>query len=133
MEQFDATTTASLHRINFVNPNLPTMTTTRRIITLALATATLSTYGADAASNWKQSCAKCHGQDGAGDTKMGRKLGILDLTDAKAQAKFTDEDAFKAMKLGRKDANGKITMKAIEGLSDDDMKALVPYVRSLKK
>jgi cytochrome c553 len=109
------------------------MTTTRRIIALALATAALSTYGADPASNWKQTCAKCHGQDGAGDTKMGHKLGIINLTDAKAQAKFTDEDAFNAMKSGRKDASGKITMKAIEGLSDDDMKALVPYVRTLKK
>jgi len=109
------------------------MTTPRRLITLSLATAALSTYGADAASNWKQSCAKCHGQDGAGDTKMGHRLGIIDLTDAKAQAKFTDEDAFKAMKSGRTDASGKITMKAIEGLSDDDLKALVPYVRSLKK
>jgi cytochrome c553 len=132
-EQFDATPTTSLHKINFANPNLHLMTTTRRIITLALATAALSTYGTDAASNWKQSCAKCHGQAGAGDTKMGHKLGIINLTDPAAQAKFTDEDAFKAMKNGRVDANGKITMKAIGGLSDDDMKALVPYVRSLKK
>jgi cytochrome c553 len=131
--RFDPTSAASLHKINFANSNTSIMTTTRRIIALALATAALSTYGADAASNWKQSCAKCHGLDGAGDTKMGHKLGIIDLTDAKTQAKFTDEDAFKAMKSGRTDASGKITMKAIGGLSDDDMKALVPYVRSLKK
>lgn len=109
------------------------MTTTRRLLVLALATAAVSTYGADAASNWTEQCAKCHGADGKGDTKMGKKLDIADLTDAKVQAKFTDEDAFKAMKAGRTDANGKTTMKAIEGLSDDDMKALVPFVRSLKK
>ena len=109
------------------------MTTTHRLLALLIATAAVSTYGADAASNWKEQCAKCHGDDGKGETKMGRKLGIADLTDAKMQAKFTDEDAFKAMKAGRTDANGKTTMKAIEGLSDDDMKALVPYVRALKK
>ena len=109
------------------------MTTTHRLLALAFATAALSTYGADAASNWKESCAKCHGEDGKGETKMGRKLSIADLSDAKVQAKFTDEEAFKAMKSGRTDANGKTTMKAIEGLSDDDMKALVPFVRALKK
>jgi len=109
------------------------MTTPRRLIALLLATAAVSTYGADAASNWKEQCAKCHGDDGKGETKMGRKLSIMDLTDAKMQAKFTDDEAFKAMKVGRTDANGKTTMKAIEGLSDDDMKALVPFVRSLKK
>lgn len=109
------------------------MTTPRRFIALAIATATLTTYGADAAANWTQLCAKCHGADGKGETKMGHKLGIADLTDPKFQAKFTDEEAFKAMKTGRTDASGKTTMKAIDGLSDDDMKALVPYVRALKK
>ena len=59
------------------------MTTTYRLLALVLATAALSTYGADAASNWKESCAKCHGEDGKGETKMGRKLSIADLTDAK--------------------------------------------------
>ncbi len=109
------------------------MTTIHRFIVLALASIALSTYGADAAGNWKESCAKCHGEDGKGETKMGRKLSIGDLTDAKMQAKFTDEEAFKAIKSGRTDANGKTTMKAIEGLSDEDMKALVAYVRTLKK
>jgi len=109
------------------------MTTTHRLLALALATAALSLHGADAAANWTDKCAKCHGEDGKGETKMGRKLSIADLTDAKVQAKFTDEDAFKAMKSGRTDASGKTTMKAIEGLSDDDMKALVPLVRALKK
>jgi len=105
----------------------------RHIAALALATAALSTYGADAAANWTAQCAKCHGPDGKGDTKMGHKLDIADLTDPKMQAKFTDDDAFKAMKNGRTDATGKTTMKAIEGLSDDEMKALIPYVRALKK
>ena len=92
-----------------------------------------ASFAADAASTWTDNCAKCHGPDGKGNTKMGKKLGIADLTDAKTQAGFTDEDAIKAIKEGVKDKSGKTTMKAIEGLSDDDIKALIPYVRSLKK
>jgi len=109
------------------------MKSLHRLVALALATATLSAFGADAATNWTDQCAKCHGADGKGETKMGRKLSIGDMTDAKMQAKFTDEEAAKAIKNGLTDSTGKTTMKAIEGLSDDDIKALVAYVRTLKK
>lgn len=102
------------------------------IIALAAATAA-ATYAADAAANYGEHCAKCHGDDGKGQTKMGKKLSIRDLSDAKVQAKFTDEDAFKAMKSGLKDDKGKVTMKPMEGMSDSDMKALIPFVRALKK
>jgi cytochrome c553 len=90
-------------------------------------------HAAEAQANWDEHCAKCHGPDGKGDTKMGKKLHIADFTDAAVQAKFTDEDAVKAMKTGITDKNGKTSMKAIEGLSDDEMKALVPLVRAFKK
>ena len=109
------------------------MTTSHRLLALALATAALSTYGADAAANWTDKCAKCHGEDGKGETKMGRKLGIVDLTDAKVQGSFTDEAIIKAVKEGIKDKSDKVTMKPIDGLTDDDIKALVPAVRALKK
>lgn len=89
---------------------------------------------ADAATNWSDKCAKCHGADGKGDTKMGRKLSIPDLSDAKVQAGFTDGDAVKAIKDGVKDkTSGKVSMKPIEGLTDDECKALATYVRTLKK
>ncbi len=87
---------------------------------------------ADAKSNWDDNCAKCHGADGKGGTKMGQHLHISDFTDAKVQAGFTDEQAFKAVKEGLKDQDGKTRMKAIEGLSDDEITALVKYVRGLK-
>lgn len=90
-------------------------------------------YAADAASNWSDHCAKCHGVEGKGDTKMGHKLKIADFTDPKVQASFTDDEAVKAIKEGVKDKSGKVAMKAIEGLSDAEINALVPYVRSLKK
>lgn len=100
---------------------------------IVFAGAAATGFAADAATNWSESCAKCHGPEGKGDTKMGKKLSIADLTDPKVQAKFTDEEAFKAIKEGRTDQSGKTTMKPAEGLTDDDMKALVAYVRTLKK
>lgn len=88
---------------------------------------------ADAAANWSEHCVKCHGASGQGDTKMGKKLGIADLSDAKVQERLTDEQILAAMKSGVKNKSDKTVMKPIEGLGDEEMKALVPFVRSLKK
>jgi cytochrome c553 len=109
------------------------MKSAHRLVALFAALAACSAYAADAAANWENQCAKCHGADGKGDTKMGKKLGIADLTDAKVQANFTDEQAVKAMKEGIKDKEGKLSMKPIEGLGDDEFKALVPVVRAFAK
>ncbi|MBM3853789.1 MAG: cytochrome c, partial [Verrucomicrobia bacterium] len=43
--------------------------------------AALAVYAADVAGNWNEHCSKCHGADGKGQTKMGKKLGLRDLTD----------------------------------------------------
>lgn len=109
------------------------MTTLQKLLMFTFASVALTGFAADAATNWTESCTKCHGAAGKGDTKMGKKLGIRDLTDPQVQAKFTDEQAFKAMKEGIKDESGKTTMKAVEGLTDGDINALVAYVRTLKK
>jgi mono/diheme cytochrome c family protein len=88
---------------------------------------------ADAKANWDNHCAQCHGATGKGDTKMGKMLNAMDLTDPKKQASFTDAKAATAIKDGVKQ-NGKTTMKAFGGkLTDDEIKALVAYVRRLKK
>jgi len=92
-----------------------------------------SVFGADAKALWDANCVQCHGKSGAADTAMGKKLNAKDLTDAKVQAGFTDQQAATSIKDGVKE-NGKTTMKAFGGkLSDDDIKSLVTYVRSLKK
>lgn len=109
------------------------MKTTHYIMVAMLAGSAFVARGADAKANWGEHCAKCHGDDGRGDTKQGKKLSIASLADPKVQAKFTDDEAFKSMKQGVKDDKGKVRMKAIEGLSDAEMKALVPFVRALKK
>jgi cytochrome c553 len=95
--------------------------------------AAISASAADAKENWDKMCAKCHGAEGKGDTKMGQKLGIKDYTDAKVQADLKDDEAFKALKEGLKDSDGKTLMKPVEGLSDDEIKALIAHVRTLKK
>ncbi len=111
------------------------MKMTRSLLAVAGAGAAfaVSAFAADAAANWTEHCAKCHGADGKGETKMGKKLSIADLTAAATQAKFTDEAALKAMKEGIKDKGGKVLMKPIEDVSEGDMKALVGHVRTLKK
>jgi len=95
--------------------------------------ATLSVKGADAKENWTTQCAKCHGAEGKGDTKMGQKLGCKDLSDAKVQAELKDEAIAKSIKEGVKGEGDKTLMKAFDQFSEDDIKALTTYIRSLKK
>ena len=99
----------------------------RKIV--GLATIMIASAGvgvaADAAANWTQHCASCHAKDGSGNTMMGKKLGVKDYT--KDQG-FSDAEATNIIK------NGKGKMKGFKAkLSDADVKALVAYVRSLKK
>ena len=100
--------------------------------TTIIASAGIS-LAADAAAHWTQHCASCHGKDGSGSTTMGKKLGVKDYRDAKVQAAFSDGEAARAIKEGVKEG-GKEKMKAYgDKLSEADIKALVAYVRSLKK
>ena len=108
------------------------------LLALCLSSAALAAYGADAATNWNDQCAKCHGADGKGDTKMGTKLGCKDFTDAKVQADLKDDNANKAITDGLKSDEGKTLMKpfvtgADTPLTDAEVKALVAYVHTLKK
>ena len=98
-----------------------------------LITSSLSVRAADAKENWTKNCAQCHGPDGSAHTPMGKALRAKNLTDAKVQAAFTDDQAAKSIKEGVK-RDGMVAMKAFgDKLSDDDVKAMVAYVRSLKK
>lgn len=109
-----------------------TFTKRALVLTAVLLTAALAQAG-DAKENYDKGCAKCHGKEGKGDTKMGQKLGIKDYTDAKVQAELKDDAAIKAIKEGLKDKEGKVLMKPAEDLSDADIKALVEYMRKFKK
>jgi cytochrome c553 len=108
----------------------------KKLLTLSivlLALAACSVRAEDAKAIYLKSCAKCHGEDGKGQTKMGQKLGCKDYTDAKVQADLKDDAATKAIKEGLKDSDGKTLMKPAEDLSDNDIKGLVAYIRAFKK
>src|SRR5664279_1574397 len=86
----------------------------KRILTLSIAimaVATLSANAADAKATYEKDCAQCHGAD------------------AKVQDEMKDEAGFKAIKEGLKDKDGKKLMSPAEGMSDDEIKALVAYMR----
>ena len=64
---------------------------------------------------------------------MGRKIGAMDFTDPKNQEKFSDEQMYKTIKEGVKEKDGKFKMKPAENVTDEQIKALVAYVRNFKK
>src|SRR6266487_2923504 len=87
-------------------------------LTLAIIAAGLiAASAADVKENWEKSCAKCHGPDGKGETKLGKKSEVKDMTDAKWQSELKEEKAFQSVKGGIKDGD-KIRMKAAEGLTE---------------
>jgi cytochrome c553 len=101
-------------------------------LALLLAGFTVAT-AADVGETWTKECAKCHGADGKGQTKMGRQSGAKDYTDPKVQAEMDDAKAATRIKEGLKE-NGKEKMKGYaDKLSDDEVKALVAHMRAFKK
>jgi cbb3-type cytochrome c oxidase subunit III len=82
----------------------------------------------DAAKLFEQNCAKCHGKDGRAKTVRGKMHGARNLTDAKWQAKETDEGIAAAIKKGPE------AMPSFEKkFSQAQIDSLVAYVRSLKR
>jgi cytochrome c6 len=104
---------------------------TAACVTLLVAAAVTS--AAPVAENWENHCTKCHGEDGKGQTKAGKKLSVKDYTDAKVQAEMKDEDMLKSIVDGVFDKGGKEKMKAYKDeLSAAESKELVAYIRKFK-
>jgi cytochrome c6 len=79
----------------------------------------------DAEALYKSKCQVCHGPDGKGSA-AGQKIGVKDFHSPEVQ-KLTDTELFEATKQGK----GK--MPAYDKkLTDDQIKQLIKYIRSLK-
>lgn len=103
------------------------------LITGLLLAAGVTLRAAEAKENWDKQCAKCHGADGKGQTRMGKQAGAKDYTDAKVQEELKEDKAIKTIKEGLT-VDGKKKMDAYgEKLSADEIKALVAYIRAFKK
>ena len=96
---------------------------------MVIAALTLGAAGAradDVAALYKSKCAACHGADGKGDTPAGKKLGTKDFRSPDV-AKMTDTELFDITKKGKDKMPG-----YDQKITDDQIRELVKYVRSLK-
>jgi mono/diheme cytochrome c family protein len=100
----------------------------RVVLAVVVFSLVFSTWSlADGAADFKAKCAACHGPDGKGDTAMGKKLGLKDLSSDEVQ-KMSDAD------LSGIITNGKDKMPKYDGkLTKEQIADLVKYVRTLKK
>jgi mono/diheme cytochrome c family protein len=80
-----------------------------------------NTAGADV---YKAKCATCHGQDGSGNTPVGKSLQVADLRSAAVQSKSDAE-------LTQSVTEGKNNMPGFKGnITDDEIHAVVTFVRT---
>jgi mono/diheme cytochrome c family protein len=76
-------------------------------------------------------CALCHGATGDGKTDLGKDMGLtmMDWTDPKALASWSDQAIFDAIRKGK----GKMPPEDSSRAKDDEVKALVTYIRHMAK
>ena len=70
-------------------------------------------------------CAKCHGQDGTGNTPKGKQLMARDFTDAEWQSSKKDDQLIKQVTEGGEDMppfGKKLTKEQIESLVKNDVR-----------
>jgi mono/diheme cytochrome c family protein len=104
------------------------------LLTVAFCIAAMTSMrAADTKENWEKNCQKCHGPDGKGQTKMGRQSGVKDYTDPKVQAELTDENAIKIIKEGIVEKDKKKMDPYKDKFTDEEIKALIAYIRAFKK
>ena len=104
------------------------------LTSLALAVPAFAATDAAVLANYTKHCASCHGKDGKGQTTMGKKLEVKDLTDKKVVEAIKDDVALKNLKEGVKDKAGKEIKKPFTGkLSEDEMKALIAHAKAFAK
>ena len=81
----------------------------------------------DATTIYAEKCALCHGEDGKG-TSVGIDFGTKDFTDKEWQASRTDDEFVNSITHGNPDNSNYIPFGDM--LSEEEIKAMVPHVRS---
>ena len=83
---------------------------------------------------WEAQCVGCHGTDGSGKTKEGKKRFINDFTDPSIQNKFSDTGLLKDLMLGVSDESDHVRMPSFKDkLTLDEAKQMVALIRSYRK
>ncbi len=89
-------------------------------------------FAASASESYASQCARCHGADGKGQTKMGKKLEVRDMTTEEYKKSLDDAKAVAALKNGITRDGKQIKKSYASEFSDAELKGLVDYVRTLK-
>ncbi|HUJ14298.1 MAG TPA: cytochrome c [Thermoanaerobaculia bacterium] len=101
------------------------------IVLIALSLVSLPMFAADdAAALFQTKCAACHGKTGAADTPMAKMKKIPNFASDEVQGK-TDAQLTTIISDGPEGVKGH-DYKA-KGLTDDQIKGLVGFIRTLKK
>ncbi len=100
----------------------------KRIAMGVLAVAVVFAAGAaradGAAAIFEKKCATCHGKDGKGQTKMGEKMGVKDLTTSTASAADFEKTV----------TEGKGKMPSFKGkISDEEIKRALRDIADFPK
>jgi len=91
----------------------------------AMGLALFAAQGEHPSALFKEYCAKCHGEDGRGQTPKGKQLNARDFTDTQFQSDKTDADLIKIVTKGGEDMPAfgkKLTKEQIESLVKEDVR-----------
>jgi cytochrome c553 len=86
-------------------------------------------FGADAAAVYKKKCAACHGKEGE-PNRIFAKQGVRSFKDAEWQKATEDAQVEEAIRKGKK---GTMMASFEKQLTDEEVTALVAYIRTLGK
>jgi cytochrome c6 len=110
--------------VTYTSTILPVVVSVLLLLTVATLRADPDPDQAATAGTYRTKCAMCHGPDGAGSA-VGKSMNVPDLRSSVVQNTADGE-------LAQIISNGKGGMPAFKSsLSDDQIHALVTYVRSL--
>ena len=112
------------HTVTYTSTILPVAVSVLLLLTVSTLRANPGPDKAATAGTYRTKCAMCHGPDGAGSA-VGKSMNIPDLRSSVVQNTADGE-------LAQIISNGRGGMPAFKSsLSDDQIDALVTYVRSL--